>query len=525
MPSQTRKQKKRGGRYIASGTYGCGYRPAIRCKGEANRIQGAISKVMDRVHAEEEFAVYSLLQPVDPQQLFFLYPLRMCELGRLELPENSLVPCKAAKRNLTLLQYMDGGTNLHQFTLEARDAVPFFQDLVHLFGGLYILDQNGIVHGDVKLENAVVKRLPSGRFSFKFIDFGFTTHLDKLERTFGEDRLEKSSFNWPFDLRFLVRGYIYTEDERRSFESRIRRWLGLFPAIYSSGVNWELEVYNDFRSNPAKNKIKRGLDIYGLGLILSELKSRHFDKIRFAYRGRDAQIDAIGARMTALVEAMMTPYYKRRIEPLAAVQTYYQIVSLLNILVGEASDKVYSPVSLLPAPLPSVAEIAAAAATARIRKQEKNARKAEQRAAAIAAAQQREADRRQAAAEVERARDTELQAVALEISAQKEVALEQEKTVQGPLWNAVSKQKTNQYVRQFEGETFVNRTTRNARRNAYVAALKQNLEQSILPFRQRQAYIETQYNQHLQARQAEINQRWNQELERRLAELPPLPFV
>ena len=48
-------KKKSGGKVIASGGFGCVFRPALKCKGQTSREKNKITKLMLKKYATEEY--------------------------------------------------------------------------------------------------------------------------------------------------------------------------------------------------------------------------------------------------------------------------------------------------------------------------------------------------------------------------------------------------------------------------------------------------------------------------------------
>ena len=47
--------KKKGGKVIASGGYGCVFSPALKCEGSSKRADNSITKLMTERHAKDEY--------------------------------------------------------------------------------------------------------------------------------------------------------------------------------------------------------------------------------------------------------------------------------------------------------------------------------------------------------------------------------------------------------------------------------------------------------------------------------------
>jgi hypothetical protein len=143
MGSKTRKQrttrKMRGGRYLAKGSMGCTFIPAIRCRGEAARRPGMISKLMLPIEADQEMVIQPILDAIDPRGRYFLGPVDIC-VPEYELPENTIPgECNIAGQNKS------GPINIR--TKDPR-LVLFHnggRDLKHiLHGGAHLTREDGV---------------------------------------------------------------------------------------------------------------------------------------------------------------------------------------------------------------------------------------------------------------------------------------------------------------------------------------------------------------------------------------------
>lgn len=187
---KTRKLK--GGKYKYEGSYGCTYVPAMKCKGDLERTPFAISKLMEATDAKDEYQKQSLLKKIDPDQKFFLWPMRMCDVQESDLDllnEDNLDSCdlvgdliNSNLSNAKLLYYREGGTDLQHITLQPTEYEQFFIGLGQLLEGLALLHSRDAVHLDIKPGNIVGNRLPNGTFDFHFIDFGFTCKTRNFDR-------------------------------------------------------------------------------------------------------------------------------------------------------------------------------------------------------------------------------------------------------------------------------------------------------------------------------------------------------
>lgn len=204
---KTRKQKA--GKFVGKGAYGCGFAPSLRCAGDTK--PGEFSKLMELKYANEEYAVRSLLEPIDPKQIFFLYPLKLCKptpdleplLNRNTTFKN-LRNCHIISINdpkARLIFYQNGGPDLSIIeNLPAQDYGDFFAEMSQLLQGLRLLHSHNICHLDIKPENLVVKA-EGGSFHFRYIDFGFAINT---ATPFVPKKVYTNNYSiWPPEMRHI----------------------------------------------------------------------------------------------------------------------------------------------------------------------------------------------------------------------------------------------------------------------------------------------------------------------------------
>ncbi len=376
MLAFTRKKIK-GGKYIGQGTYGCGFIPALRCKGKTKRQFGLFSKLMRRREALLEYAKVSLLKPVDPKQQYILYPLDLCTpnlavLGKNN-PENNVGKCKGIFQNISkdsfILQYVDGGSNLLGRKFPIADYVKFFESLQNLFDGLELLHSKKLAHLDIKAENVVTNKVVGG-YHTRLIDVGFVTDVRK--------RYSKTSpFNadyyvWPYEVRFThpsFRNWQIDKYTVESFYAAQGYQMNYCPpevfktmnSTFKKDAAWYEGLFNKVDSMKTVGEYQSLLllsaDVFSLGRLLSylyanlvghyseyslilirdaktnsniplsEIETIHGTKI---YECQKAIADNVSKPMYALIKRMMELDPYRRITMGEASRAYKVLIPLLR---------------------------------------------------------------------------------------------------------------------------------------------------------------------------------------------------
>ena len=211
-----RKTLKSGGKYIGRGSYGCTFRPAIRCSTNTKREKNAVSKILNSPNADEEFKMAPTLSSIDPEQKYTLYPLKLCNpaFEPSNLNENSeLCSNIIRKRTRKMILMSDGGVNLGN----VLDRLPngkfnklhlaFFMGLMNIFMGLEHLHANDFVHLDIKATN-IVSKIEKGKETTFFGFMGNPTYTTKLI-DFGLSGLVKDKLHLVIILYGLLSSGLY----------------------------------------------------------------------------------------------------------------------------------------------------------------------------------------------------------------------------------------------------------------------------------------------------------------------------
>lgn len=342
-----RTRKGRGGKFVFQGTYGCTFRPAIKCQGNADRAPGKVSKLMEAYEASQEYKFHDMIAPLDPDEKYFILPSRICKPEITQNPENNYNSCSLI--NITnkhidprLLLSTEGGKDLMNLVVFSADLYAFLKGLANLFEGLIVLHTNEIAHLDIKPSNLVGLKTGS-EYAIRYIDFGLSTK-------FADFRALREDYPyWPFDAR-LVDPY-YANAKPASLNPEIEKFYKSLKYGGRKFPNWLW--YNEGRPIFDKNLattiselivekkigtkiIIEGCDIFALGRTLSEVYSTntgHFyvEKNKVEYNGlpnkyQNGLRDAFSIPFFDLIAKMVGPIVLERPSASMALLQYIQIL-------------------------------------------------------------------------------------------------------------------------------------------------------------------------------------------------------
>lgn len=209
-PRKTRRSHRKGGALIGKGTYGCVYRPALRCNSNTRRRNNTITKFMTKEDAYEEYKKRYILKSLDPDQRYYLYPQDFCRpASNLDSTNQAnLASCKLGTRPTHFLQLTDGGISLLGFECPTADRPAFVRSLLGLCEGLQLLHSHDIVHMDIKPPNIVTRQSANGSYLTRFIDMGFLFEISQYRRLSSEERsiFGQDYLFWPYETRWLAPG-------------------------------------------------------------------------------------------------------------------------------------------------------------------------------------------------------------------------------------------------------------------------------------------------------------------------------
>ena len=248
---QKQTLKRIGGKMLASGGFGCVFRPALKCEGETTRDPNKVSKLMTTKHAKEELNeienMKKMLMGIPNYQDYYLVEdFSICKPAELEKEDlQNFDKCHALSKptsqlhtnsknthltvndvnnnlgDLKILNMPFGGIPVDDFVKENITNIHLIHELNNklldlLKYGIVPLNRNHIYHNDIKDSNVLVRTDKNGqnnnKMKTRLIDWGLSCSYKP------NDPLPKSWKNRPFQFNVPFSVILFTDLFKTSYD-------------------------------------------------------------------------------------------------------------------------------------------------------------------------------------------------------------------------------------------------------------------------------------------------------------------
>jgi serine/threonine protein kinase len=227
IPIQTKRKS------IGVGSYGCVYRPSLKCESKIVDYTGKISKLLHKKNSIREIDEYMKIANIDKNKDYFLGTPEKCKVDVNDALATVDKDCTIFSPNnidqFELLISKDGGMDLDGFLNKELDTYiknntsptivdDFLLNIHNLLVGIKLFIDNDIVHYDIKPSNIVFDKNTD---KFNFIDFGLMSNINKTISDINAGR-QKTNIHWsyPIEYGFLnktaVVNYKYTQSKTKT---------------------------------------------------------------------------------------------------------------------------------------------------------------------------------------------------------------------------------------------------------------------------------------------------------------------
>lgn len=229
----------KGGKLLAEGGYGCIYWPEINKKGE--EIITEMNKYASKIQRKDESAkneilIGNIVKEIDGFYNHFSPIISNKNINISGIESNILNKCSIIKKkkikkfSLMKLIYIEG-KSFNTWLINQKNNTLIFHQLIqsyiHLLKGLNILNENNIVHFDLKGNNILFNEKMNVPI---LIDFGLSLHMKDLNKSNKE--LKEMFFGyhpdyyiWPIEIHYLC---FILHNERKPDKEEIKKMIEIY---------------------------------------------------------------------------------------------------------------------------------------------------------------------------------------------------------------------------------------------------------------------------------------------------------
>ena len=194
IKSKKNKRSRKGGEALASGGFGCIFKPALKCKNTQKRTKG-VSKMSIEKYGKEEIKeitkIKDRLKSIKNYEKYYLLETELCQPDKLTEDDlkNFDKKCYALTRfnvnsnnvnsklaNLTILNMPDAGVDLRDWILSekniSKEKIFLLNEVIIklLKNAVKPMNEKGVIHNDLKDTNIMI----DSNLDARIIDWGLS---------------------------------------------------------------------------------------------------------------------------------------------------------------------------------------------------------------------------------------------------------------------------------------------------------------------------------------------------------------
>ena len=356
---------KLGGDLIGSGSFGCVFKPALKCQDNKTVSDNYVSKILfgnnSKYETKEELKINKLIKSIKGYEKWayvwdkYCIPNSYYELKKQEpdinncLNENSLTVTEFnVNRHMLLGNY--AGITLNEyifkkFKLEVYNNknkfIKKFLELMKLmkplFIGLIEMNKKNISHNDIKSDNIMIDSIGAG-----YIDFGLSAKYSNIrffkQRSMSEFISDRIYPPYPLEFIYLYASKELLKEELYYIKDNITRSLyNRYKLIHETIFkrkniqNYLINLINyaiDGKLIKEKNNIIRLIDTYSLGILIPSILANLAKSYNKLSKLNNLLMEKEIKPFIELFKNMSEPNNYDRLNPIDAYHRYLELESI-----------------------------------------------------------------------------------------------------------------------------------------------------------------------------------------------------
>jgi len=217
---------KKGGAVIGQGTFGCVFRPHIKCSKKKFKKEHVSKLVVDREwRIRREIKLSEKIKSIPNYQHFFAPIEEICDTNLSKITKEDKKGCKLLYKNndkyvkkIANIRFIDGHDVIETLTKNGNQKDYFIYFLTmyeQLLDCVQLLNDKKIIHHDIKFNNIIYDKKQNRTILF---DFGLSFDLEniiQLKRCFYIDWAPDWTL-WPIEVHYL--GFVINNRKKMSSE-------------------------------------------------------------------------------------------------------------------------------------------------------------------------------------------------------------------------------------------------------------------------------------------------------------------
>lgn len=354
-----------GGDLIGSGSFGCVFKPALKCQDNKTVSDNYVSKILfgdnSKYETKEELKINKLIKSINGYEKWayvwdkYCIPNSYYELKKQEpdinncLNENSLTVTEFnVNRHMLLGNY--AGITLNEYISKKfklgvynnkKKFIKKFLELMKLlkplFIGLIEMNKKNISHNDIKSDNIMIDSIGAG-----YIDFGLSAKYSNIrffkQRSMSEFISDRIYPPYPLEFIYLYASKELLKEELYYIKDNITRSLyNRYKLIHETIFkrkniqNYLINLINyaiDGKLIKEKNNIIRLIDTYSIGILIPSILANLAKSYNKLSKLNNLLMEKEIKPFIELFKNMSEPNNYDRLNPIDAYQRYLELESI-----------------------------------------------------------------------------------------------------------------------------------------------------------------------------------------------------